>query len=136
MVLGYFFILYTDHKGIEALFVATALVGNNLANYLTTLAIVLAAQVLAHGPGHLAELIAPIVLAPLVFVYGELLPKSLFLRAPNRLLRRGAPLFLFFTLLFLAHGGRELNPLVDKRRRRSRAVARSTSAPAARERSR
>lgn len=30
MVLGYFFILYTDHKGIEALFVATALVATSV----------------------------------------------------------------------------------------------------------
>jgi putative hemolysin len=88
----------TNHPSI---FVATTLVGNNLANYLTSLAIVIGAQAVVNAPGHAAELLAPLALAPLLFVYGELLPKSLFLRAPNRLLRRGAPLFLFFTLLFL-----------------------------------
>jgi len=88
----------TNHPSI---FVATTLVGNNLANYLTSLAIVLGAQAVVTTPGHAAELLAPLVLAPLLFVYGELLPKSLFLKAPNRLLRRGAPLFLAFTLLFL-----------------------------------
>ncbi len=83
-----------------SLFVATTLVGNNAANYLTTLAIVLGAQVLFPGPGRAAELLAPIALAPVVFVYAELLPKHLFLNAPNRLLRLGGPLFLAFVVLF------------------------------------
>ncbi len=83
-----------------SMFVATTLVGNNLANYLTSLAIVLATQAVAGGSGHAAELIAPLILAPVLFVYGELLPKNLFLEAPNRLLRRGGPLFLVFVLLF------------------------------------
>ena len=82
-----------------SLFVATTLVGNNLANYLTTLAIVVGTQALTAGDGHTAEMIAPLLLAPLLFVYGELLPKNLFLQAPNRLLRRGAPLFLVFVVL-------------------------------------
>jgi CBS domain containing-hemolysin-like protein len=79
------------------LFIATVLVGNNLANYLTALAIVMATQTY----GYAAELIAPLVLAPVLFVYGELLPKGLFLQAPNRLLRRVGPLFLVFLGLFL-----------------------------------
>lgn len=87
-----------------ARFVATALVGNNLANYMTSLAIVIGTQRLVDalhaGHGHTAELIAPLLLAPVLFVYGELLPKNLFLQAPNRLLRRGGPLFLFCAGLF------------------------------------
>jgi len=73
-----------------SLFVATTLVGNNVANYVTSAAIVMAAAAwLPHWP--LAELIAPMLFAPVIFVYGELLPKQLFLAAPNRLLRRCAP---------------------------------------------
>lgn len=87
----------TNHP---TLFVATALVGNNLANYLVSLAIVMGAQTLASGPGHLADLIAPLLLSPVLFVYGELLPKNLFLHAPNRLLRRGGPFFLLCVVLF------------------------------------
>jgi len=87
----------TNHP---SLFVATTLVGNNLASYLTSLAIVMSTQALITGPGHTAELIAPLVLAPLLFVYEELLPKSLFLRAPNRLLRKGGPLLFVFLVLF------------------------------------
>jgi len=93
----------TNHPSI---FVATTLVGNNLANYLTSLAIVMGVQAILFGSGqvpehgHIAVLLAPLLLAPVLFVYGELLPKNLSLRAPNRLLRRGGPLFLLFVPLF------------------------------------
>jgi putative hemolysin len=83
-----------------SLFVATTLIGNNLANYITSLAIVLIAQGFFAPHSHVAELVAPIVLSPILFVYGELLPKRLFLMAPNRLVRRGGPLFLLFVLIF------------------------------------
>jgi len=91
----------TNHP---SMFVATTLVGNNLANYLTSFAIVMGThQLLKQHPSlvDVAELIAPLALAPLLFVYGELLPKNLFLHAPNRLLRKGGPLFLVFVPLFL-----------------------------------
>ena len=81
-----------------ALFVATTLIGNNVANYITSLAIVLMArQMQVSGVG---EMLAPILLSPMLFVYGELLPKNLFYQAPNFLLRLAAPLFLFFAFLF------------------------------------
>ena len=83
-----------------ALFVATTLIGNNVANYVTSLAIVLGVQTL-FGRSGFAELAAPIILAPVLFVYGELLPKNLFYYAPNKLLHRAGPLFLMFTVLFL-----------------------------------
>lgn len=84
-----------------SMFVATTLVGNNLANYMTSLAIVLATSSFLGAQSWLAELLAPVLFAPVLFVYGELLPKYLFLHAPNRLLRRGGGLFLVFTALFL-----------------------------------
>ena len=68
-----------------SLFVATTLVGNNLANYLSGLSIVLLAQIW-FGQIALVELVAPILLSPVVFVYGELLPKNLFFQAPYGLL--------------------------------------------------
>ncbi|MCU0962704.1 MAG: CNNM domain-containing protein [Pirellulaceae bacterium] len=86
----------TNHP---ALFVATVLVGNNLANYLTSLSIVLLVQKFSDGSSG-PELIATLAASPLVFVYCELLPKQFFYRAPNRLLRRAGPLILFFTVLF------------------------------------
>jgi putative hemolysin len=82
-----------------ALFVATALLGNNLANYMVSLAIVIGASALELG-GPWVELTATVLLAPLVFVFGESLPKQLFYEAPYYLLRRGGPLFLLFSVLF------------------------------------
>ena len=82
-------------------FVASTLVGNNLASYLTSLAIVMGTQALVVSEGHAAELIAPMLLAPLLFVYEELLPKKMFMEAPNRLLRRSGPLLFVFFVLFL-----------------------------------
>jgi CBS domain containing-hemolysin-like protein len=83
-----------------ALFVATTLIGNNLANYLTSLAIVVAAARIWPAHPDIVGALAPLLLAPIVFVYGELLPKNLFYQAPNRLLRLGGPIFLGFSFLF------------------------------------
>lgn len=82
-----------------ALFVATALIGNNIANYMTSLGVVLLTREIAVDASA-AELTATVLFSPIVFVYGELLPKYLFYNAPNLLLRRGGPLFLLFTVLF------------------------------------
>ncbi len=92
----------TNHP---ALFVATALVGNSVANYLISLATVIAMGRAFPLVPEAAEITASIVLAPIVLVYGELLPKNLFLQAPNRLLRRGGALFLFFVVLFFPLAG-------------------------------
>jgi CBS domain containing-hemolysin-like protein len=68
-------------------------VGNNIANYVVSLAIVLGTQVLFGDASPWPGLIASIVLSPLLFVYGESLPKQIFHDAPNRLLRKcGWPL--------------------------------------------
>lgn len=87
----------TNHP---SLFIATCLVGNTLADYVTSLAAVLAAEILFGLRGHAAEIVVPLLLTPVVFVYGDLLPKNLFLHAPNRLLRKGGPLFALFVVLF------------------------------------
>ncbi len=81
-------------------FVATTLVGNNLANYLTTLAIVILVARFMAVESYAAEITASLLFAPLLFVYGELLPKNLYFHAPNLLLRRGGGLFLLFMVLF------------------------------------
>ena len=76
-----------------SLMVATVLVGNNGANYLVSLATVLAAQSMLGVGNRFAEIVVPVAMAPIIFVYGELLPKRLFFDAPNRLIRRfGVPL--------------------------------------------
>ncbi len=82
------------------IFVATTLVGNNLANYVTSLAVVLASQHFFSDSSTMAAILAPIAISPFVFVFGELLPKNLFFDAPNRLLKRFAPPLLLCTCLF------------------------------------
>ena len=83
-----------------SLFIATTLVGNNLANYVTSLAVVMASQWMLPNGGALVGIFAPIAIAPVIFILGELLPKNLFFDAPNRLLKRFAPLLLVCTVLF------------------------------------
>lgn len=82
-----------------AMYVATTLVGNNTANYLTSLAVVMLTKSVAPG-SQVVELTASVMFSPLVFVYGELLPKNLFYNMPNLLLRRAGPLFIVFAVLF------------------------------------
>ncbi|XZE55444.1 CNNM domain-containing protein [Planctomycetaceae bacterium SH139] len=84
-----------------ALFVATTLVGNNVANYMVSLAIVLGTAAVWPGGGETAELLGPVFLTPFVFVFGELLPKYLFFHAPHRLLKiTGGPFLIFTVILF------------------------------------
>ncbi|MCA9037295.1 MAG: DUF21 domain-containing protein [Planctomycetaceae bacterium] len=76
-------------------FVATALVGNNVANYLVTVAIGLVMSVLVTDSSGAAEVISTVVVTPVVFVFGELIPKSLFYLAPLSQLRANARWFSF-----------------------------------------
>lgn len=83
-----------------SIFVPMVLVGNNFANYLVSLALVLSIQITAGRSNHWVELAATILMAPVVFVLCELLPKRLFLRAPYRLLRGlGVPFLALGVLL-------------------------------------
>jgi CBS domain containing-hemolysin-like protein len=81
-----------------SLYVSCGLIGNNVANNLIALSVVILAQQVSDSRS--LELIAPLLLTPFLFVYGDLLPKSLFFAAPNRLLRKAAPLYLFFFVIF------------------------------------
>ncbi|HSG70882.1 MAG TPA: CNNM domain-containing protein [Planctomycetaceae bacterium] len=82
-------------------FVATCLVGNNFANYITTLAIGLLVGSRFEGDSGWEEVIATLLVSPVVFICGELLPKNLYFRAPMRFLRKDAKYFRGFYLLFL-----------------------------------
>ncbi len=83
-----------------SLFVATTLVGTNIAHELASLAIVMGAEQLLPGGGAAAEFVATLLLAPLLFIAGDLLPKNLFFLAPNRLMRRSAPALVASAALF------------------------------------
>ena len=85
-------------------FVATTLIGNNLANYLVSAALVYTAAT-ALGPGTRGEWLVPMLMTPVVFVFGELLPKSLFFRAPYRLVSLIRPALLGAAVLFAPLAG-------------------------------
>lgn len=82
-------------------FVATTLIGNNLANYLTTLAIGMATVYFFGEVTEALDIIATLMVAPVIFIFGELMPKFLYYQAPLSLLRRDRPFFIAFYRLFL-----------------------------------
>jgi len=69
-------------------FVATTLIGNNVANYLTTLAISLGLTWLVHTHSNAVEILATLVMSPVIFLFGELLPKNIYYRAPMHRMRQ------------------------------------------------
>ena len=81
--------------------VATVLIGNNIANYLVSLGLLLASQHLLAAWDERFQTLFPVLMTPVLFIYGELLPKYLFYQVPYRLLRATAPFMLLCTLLFL-----------------------------------
>lgn len=78
-------------------FVVVCLIGTNLANNLVSFTSTLVATELDLGP---PELIATLAVAPFLFVLGELGPKELFRRQPDRFLYGLAPLLAVFSVLF------------------------------------
>ncbi|MCA9083526.1 MAG: DUF21 domain-containing protein [Planctomycetaceae bacterium] len=82
-------------------FVATTLVGNNVANYLITLAVGLFSTSVWSSSSGAAEVVSTLAVTPVVFIFGELIPKSLFYRSPMRLLRSGSLVFSGCYVLFL-----------------------------------
>lgn len=82
-------------------FVATVLTGNNLANYVISASLVtLVYSLVPHSPDLMAMMVS-VLATPFVFVYAELLPKTVFLHRPDRLLRAVSPVFFAFGVLFL-----------------------------------
>ncbi|MDR2755431.1 MAG: CNNM domain-containing protein [Planctomycetaceae bacterium] len=85
-----------------SMFVATVLVGNNVANYMISLAtVLLVSRLIPQSRGIFVEIGSTLILAPLLFIYGEMFPKYLSLRAPNRMLRLFSPILVFCDWLFL-----------------------------------
>jgi putative hemolysin len=98
----------TNHPG---LFVSTLLVGNTVANYAVPVGIAWLLMELLGNDDPRANIAISILSTPLLFVFCELLPKSLFHQKPHMLLQRaGWPLFILtvialpltWTLYFLS----------------------------------
>jgi CBS domain containing-hemolysin-like protein len=84
------------------LFVSTILVGNNIANYTISFATVLfVGALLSDTKSIFIDIGSTLILAPFLFIYGEMFPKYLCLRAPNRMLRLLTPVIQFCYYLFL-----------------------------------
>lgn len=90
---------YSQNPGF---FVATVLVGNNVANYLTTVAVGLVTAALLTSQSETVEVISTLCVSPVVFICGELLPKHVYYRAPLALLRKDIRVFHLFYYLFFA----------------------------------
>ena len=76
-----------------AQFVATTLIGNNVANYVVTLATGFALAVLVTRPSDAAEILLTLAVSPVVFLFGELVPKNTNYLMPLRSLRRRITFF-------------------------------------------
>ena len=93
------FLWFANNPGF---FIATLLVGNNVTTYGASVAMVLfIGCVLPHAAGIYVELAATLVLAPILFVWGEMFPKYLSLNAPNKMLRFFSPVIAIACWLFL-----------------------------------
>ena len=74
------------------------LVGNNLTHYIIT-SIVTLLTLKAVTAEHTAELMAAVIVAPMLFVFTELIPKNLFFYHCDYLMPRVAPVLLIFQKL-------------------------------------
>jgi CBS domain containing-hemolysin-like protein len=99
----------------------TLLVSNNLANYLATSSVTY--LFLAVAPDRTAELLATSLTAPLLFVFGESLPKNLFLYRADVLTSYLGP------FLYVVHQGLTWSGIVPLLRLISRLFARLVGAP-------
>jgi CBS domain containing-hemolysin-like protein len=82
------------------LVIATTLVGVNLASEATSLAVAIATERLFPQGASFTDFLLPALATPIVFICGDLMPKNLFFNAPNRLMRRSAPLLVASVVLF------------------------------------
>ena len=71
--------------------ILTILLGNNLVHYLMTVAGVALLAETAHLAGAKADFYVAVALTPLVFVFGDVVPKNWFRADANRLMRLAAP---------------------------------------------
>ncbi|MFV0445413.1 MAG: CNNM domain-containing protein [Planctomycetaceae bacterium] len=92
-------LLWFAHRPSQ--FVATTLVGNNVANYLTTLAITHGTVLAVGGGSEVVEVLATLAISPVIFLFGELLPKNVYYRAPLAHMRTQIKWFQLFYWLAL-----------------------------------
>lgn len=82
-------------------FVITCLIGNNVANYLISGAVGSGAESLYGGSSETLEVVSTLLMAPVIFQFGELLPKTIYYLVPYSSLRRESRWFQLAYFLFL-----------------------------------
>lgn len=80
-------------------FLISILLGNNLVNYLLT-GIVTYLLLGTLAAEHRAEFVATVITAPVLFVFAELIPKSIFFLRADALMPLAAPILLVFHKMF------------------------------------
>jgi len=83
--------------------VFSMLIGNNLVHYLVT-SIVTVILLATAATTHAAQLYATILMAPILFVFSEVIPKNVYYHRADVLMPRFAPLLWFFHKLFTYSG--------------------------------
>jgi len=86
-----------DSRGL----VFSMLIGNNLVHYLIT---ALVTAILLAGPSGNAELLATIIVSPILFVFSEVIPKNLYYYQADSLMPRFGAVLWFFHKLFTYSG--------------------------------
>jgi Mg2+/Co2+ transporter CorB len=83
--------------------VLSMLIGNNLVHYLVTsiVTVMLLAGALS---SHAAEIYATVLIAPILFIFSEVIPKNVCYHRADVLMPRFAPLLWFFHKLFTCSG--------------------------------
>jgi len=83
--------------------VFSMLIGNNLVHYLVT-SIVTVILLATAATTHAAELYSTCLMAPILFIFSEVIPKNVYYNRSNVLMPRFAPLLWFFHKLFTYSG--------------------------------
>lgn len=83
--------------------VFSMLIGNNLVHYLVT-CIVTVMLLTTVTSAHAAQLYATCLIAPILFIFSEVIPKNVYYNRANILMPRFAPLLWFFHKLFTYSG--------------------------------
>jgi CBS domain containing-hemolysin-like protein len=93
--------------------VFSMLIGTNLAHYLVTsiVTVMLLSRVVNT---HTAEFYATIIIAPVLFVFSEVIPKNLYYYRADFLMPRFAPVLWFFHKIFTYSGGVGLLKIISR----------------------
>lgn len=103
------FFLIKEGEGL----ILSLLLGNNLVNYFAT-SIVTMMFLEGTGNPHRAEIFATVVMTPLVFIFGEIIPKNIYYYRADTLLPRTAKIIWVIDRTFTVCGAKWLLKLLSR----------------------